>query len=212
MWHSKRRLTEVVFLIRNKRSLQGNTCHVKQCSGWLLENRNPDSSQVSVLMDKKEGIRNASRKVPISYWEKICWRVEHVAQRDCEVSVLEDIQNSTRQSSEQSDLLTLKLSCLEQRVELADLQTIFNKILSFCEILAVPEMRILWKCEKFFRTASFADLVSMCVSSKHWKFLHVCLLYCRNLHWSFVLCDAVISAPFLREVIKTELWSRFPTI
>lgn len=138
MWHSKRRLTEVVFLIQNKRSLQRNTCHVKQCSGWLLENRNPDSSQVSMLMDKKEGIRNASRKVPISYWEKICWRVEYVAQKDCQVSVLEDIQNSSRQSSEQSDLLTLKLSCLEQRVELADLQTIFNKILSFCEILAVP--------------------------------------------------------------------------
>lgn len=37
---------------------------------WLLEKRNPDSSQMSRLKDKKEGMRNASQKVPVSYWEK----------------------------------------------------------------------------------------------------------------------------------------------
>lgn len=68
--------------------------------------------------------------------------MDHLTQRDCEVSVLEDVQNLSRQSSEQSDV-TLKSSWLEKGVELADLQAICNKILSFCEILVVPFMTIL---------------------------------------------------------------------
>lgn len=68
MWHSKRKLTEVVFLIQ--KSLKGNTWYIKQCSGWLLENRNPDSSHVLMLKDKKEGMRNALQEIFISYCDK----------------------------------------------------------------------------------------------------------------------------------------------
>lgn len=86
--------------------------------------------------------------------------MEHIIQRGCEVSIPEDIQNSPRQGPGKSDV-TWKLSSLEQGLELADLQTIFNKILSFCEILGVPEMIVsmrIWKV--FHMTASFVDLES----------------------------------------------------
>ena len=84
--------------------------------------------------------------------------MEHVTQRGCEVFIPEDLQNAARQGPGQSDI-TLKLSCLE----LANLQTIFNKI-PFGEILAIPEIIVptrIWKV--FHVTASFSDLGDVCV-------------------------------------------------
>lgn len=100
-----------------------------------------------MLKGMKEGMRNASWKVPISYWKKKFslqiveqWTMSH--KEIVKFLSLKMFKTYLRQSFEQSDI-TLKLSWLEKRVGLADLQIICNKILSFYEILAVPFMRIL---------------------------------------------------------------------